>query len=163
MHLKYNAVLTISSWESSDSLETFPQVGAQAELSIIRYIKTKTSTRNSLSPGFIPLDQDSREAEESQYTRACPLSPSSWTKAQYFSLNPSFVQGPTMTLLTFLSTPSGVWLSPVHPLACSAHDLTNPHSLQPLSRIPSHALSSFSHHCTLHVLYFPSGRSFLLF
>lgn len=38
-------------------------------------------------------------------------------KARYSLLNPSFVQGPTMTLLTLLSTHNRVWpLSLLHPL-----------------------------------------------
>lgn len=86
---------------------------------------------------MIPLGQDGPEEKPKSYNVPVPA----WLfapdfldqKAQYL-LNPPFVQGPTMILLTLPSTPNRVWpLSPLHPLACSTHDLT------------THILSSPSH------------------
>lgn len=127
-----------------------------SRLSIVRCVNTTTSTRNLRPPGCIPSGQDGKENKSHNvWMPAWLLVPESLNqRAQYFSLNPSFVQGPTMILLTLLSTPNRVWLlSPLHPLACSTHDLPNPHSLQSLSYIPpTHNLviHTIIAHCTFY-------------
>lgn len=77
--------------------------------------------------------------------------PEFWTRG----LNTAYQIHPLFKDLQWLYWPfhqhPTVWpLSPLHPLVCSTHDLSNPHSLQSLSFIPPQTRLGHSYHqCTL--------------
>lgn len=94
-----------------------------------------------------------KEAEESQCTGSCltPVPEVLDQRAQYFSWNPPFVQGPTMTLLTLLS-PSNRLASESLPPSYSPW-LDQP-TFSPVTLTQNLVIHTYHHHCTLHILYF---------
>lgn len=120
-----------------------------------------------MPPGWLLQSKKVQGSREPQCPGWCLpdcLSLSSWVKAQYFWLNPSFVLGPTMTLLTLPSTPTECGPSP--PTLLPA-DSTQFH--QPTFSLSSHShsfpsqthLSHSYHNRTQYILYFLPGRACL--
>lgn len=119
-----------------------------------RYTKTKTSIWNLSSTGYIALGQDGTEKKQKSHNVPAPA----WLlvpefldqRAQYFSLNPSFVQGPTMTLLTFLSTSNSLVSESLPP---SYSPWLDQPTLSPVTLTHNLVIHTY-HHCTLYILYF---------
>lgn len=97
-----------------------------------------------------------RKAVESQCTG------SSWLlvpeflnqRAQHFSLNPSFVQGPTMTLLTLLSTSNSL-ASESPPPSC--YPWLDQPTFSPVILTYNSVIHTITAHCTFYALF---GKSF---
>lgn len=91
-------------------------------------------------------------AEQSQCTGSClTLVPAFLDqRAQYFSLNPPFVQGPTMTLLTLLSTSNRLASESLPP---SHSPWLDQPTFSPVTLTYNLVIHTY-HHCTLYILYF---------
>lgn len=119
-----------------------------------RYANTKTSIWNLSSTGYIALGQDGTEKKQKSHNVPAPA----WLlvpefldqRAQYFSLNPSFVQGPTMTLLTFLSTSNSLVSESLPP---SYSPWLDQPTFSPVTLTHNLVIHTY-HHCTLYILYF---------
>lgn len=166
MHFKHDTALPVSYWgESSHSLDTSPQVSTmwhRHKLSVVSKVCEYTHLYKESYVSWLILSGQHGPEDKSHnvLVPAWLLVPEFLDqRAQYFLLNPSFVQGPTVTLLTLPSTPNSL-ASESLPPSC----LLYPHSPQSLSfDPPKHDVVTHSYHrCTLYIPYFLPGISFLL-
>lgn len=161
MHFKHDTALPVSCWgESSHSLDTSPQVSTmwhRHKLSVVRCVNTLY--KESYVSWLILSGQHGPEDKSHNVpVPAWLLVPEFLDqRAQYFLLSPSFVQGPTRTLLTLPPTPNSLARVPSTLLPALP-------TFSPVTLIcsPQTRFSHSYHWCTLYILYFLPGISFFL-